>query len=194
MLQVVNNQFTSTNTIPITQFISIADGTNGVITGNSFYRFTNTVSAYIAAPASWTSGVVVIANNFFDKSTVDGSNQNLISNLPLAWVYHHNLNTPPTVTVRSIGSGPYTVDVIDEVLLVNTGMGAITIVLPSTTLIPLGRTLTVKDVSGTFDTFPLTLQRGSSGETIEGIAADYVYQNPYGSLSLVAVSGGWVIV
>jgi hypothetical protein len=193
VLQVVNNQFVSTNTIPITQFMSITDGTNGVITGNSFYRFTNTVQAYIAAPASWSNGVVVISDNFFDQPTVDGSNQNLISNLPLAWYYRDNLNTPPTVKVRQITSGPYTVNVIDEVIMVNIPSAPITIILPQTTLVPLGRIITIKDISGSFDTYPVTLQR-ASGETIEGIGADYLYQIPFGSVTLVAISGGWIII
>ncbi len=192
-LQVVNNQFLSTNTIPITQFMSIADGTNGVISGNIFYRFTNTVQAYIAAPASWTGGIVTITDNFFDQSTVDGSNQNLVSNLPLAWNYYANLNSPPTLKVRTVTSGPYTVNVIDNVILVSS-MLPITIVLPSVGLIPLGRTLTIKDMAGSFDTAPLTIQRGSVAETIEGLVADLVYQVPYGSITLVATSTGWVII
>lgn len=175
--------------------LSVLDGSNGIIANNFFFRGGLSLSSgYILAPVTYTSGSVAVVDNFFDSTTADGSSQNLVKNLPLQWVYKNNINTPPTMLVRQITSGPYTVAAIDNVITVNSPGASITINLPQISLVPLGRTLTIKDLTGNFDNFPVTLHRAVVTETIENLTSDYVYQNPYGSLTLVAVSGGWIII
>lgn len=178
-----------------TSLLKVLDASNGVITNNSFFRGTLALtSGYIAAPSPYTSGLVEVSTNFFDSTTADGSTQNLVSNLPLPWIYRNNLNTPPTVTLRTVTSGPYTVVANDHVIVVNSSVSSITVNLPQLSLIPLGRTIVIKDGNGTFDSFPLTLHRAVNTETIEGLASDYIYQIPFGSVTLVALSTGWAII
>lgn len=186
-IDIRGNKFTLSNTGAFTTFLSIADATNGVIAENHFFRSTNVASSYIAAPAVLTSGVVVITNNYFDSTTIDGSNQNLVSNLPLTWIYRNNLNTPATLNARRLTtSGTYTVAVEDNVIALNVS-GPITINLPSIALSPPGRTITIKDANGTCDVNTITLHAGSTNDSIENIYADYVYNNPYGAITLVAI-------
>jgi hypothetical protein len=271
--RIVNNKFLlSASASAPSSFIAVSDTVNGAIIGNHFFRTLGAgggtlTNGYILAPASYTSGTVAVEDNFFDSTTIDGSNQNLVINLPLPWNYKNNLNTPPTLNVRTVSSTPYTVVAIDNVLveaesaggattiasssngqslpqaiinvasttgfpssgnlLVTTSAGlqivtytatsggnqftgctggtgvmstgnavtsAAVINLPQVTLVPPGRTLTIKDGTGNFDTTPLVLHRALITETVEGLTADYVYNNPYGSLTLVAVTGGWIII
>lgn len=255
-----------------TSFIAITDQNNGTIVGNHFFRTPGAgggtlTNGYIFGPSSYTAGTVAIEANFFDSSTIDGSNQNLVVNLPLPWLYRNNLNTPPTLTVRSVSTTPYSVVAVDSVLVESPAVGGATTIavasngqslpqatinvasttgfptsgtllvttstglqivqytnvsggnqftgctggtgtmttsnavtsttvvnLPQVTLIPAGRTLTIKDGTGNFDTNPLTLHRAVNTESIEGLVADYVYNSPYGSVTLVAVTGGWLII
>ena len=181
------NKFVSANTGAITQLLTISDATNGIIEENYFFRSSNILTAYIAAPAILTSGVVAITNNFFDSSTVDGSNQNLVSNLPLTWVYKGNLNTPATFNARRItSSGTYNVVVEDNIIALHV-TGALTINLPSIILSPPGRTITIKDATGNCDVNTITLHAGNVNDAIENVYADYIYNNPYGSITLVAI-------
>ena len=191
---VKGNTFLSNNTGAITQFLSISDGSNGVITANNFFRGSNVVTAYILAPAILNSGVVSIVDNFFDSSTIDGSNQNLVKNLPLSWVYKDNLNQPSTLNnIAATGLVPYNVTVYDNVISLVPSAPMI-VNLPAISLSPPGRTLTIKDVNGVFDTNQVTLHRAVNTETIEGIAADYVMLIPYGSITILAGSTGWTII
>ncbi len=194
---VTQNQFTSTNTFAISQFLNVADGSNGLISNNFFFRFTNVLTGYIIAPASYTSGTVSVVDNFFDSSTIDGSNQNLVKNLPAQWRYKNNLNTPATIYTNKTATGngliPYTVTLDDDVILL-TPQAAMAVNLPQISLSPPGRRITIKDVTGVFDTNPVTLHRAVNTETIEGLAADYIYQIPFGSITLVAGTNGWVII
>jgi len=193
-IDLIANHFLSTTSIPISYFLNIADGTNGIISDNLFFRLNNVISAYIVGPASLTSGVVTITNNFFDSSTIDGTNQNLISNLPLTWIYANNLNTPHRLNVRRItAGGTYNVAITDHVLALE-HTSAITINLPTISASPAGRTLIIKDVLGRADSFPITLHRAVSTENIENIVADYVTKNPYGSITIVINSTGWTIL
>jgi hypothetical protein len=182
---------------PPTTFLNIADGSSGVIGHNYFYRGAAVLTnGYINGPASYTNGAVAIDNNFFDSTTCDGTSQILVKNLPIAWHYTNNLNTPPTRPFRIIaGPTAYTVVAIDDIILVNSAANnAITISLPATSTVPPGRVLTIKDISGNFDTSTLTLQRGIATDSIENQVADFTYQIPYGSLTLLAITGGWVII
>ena len=177
------------------ELVQVLAGANGIITGNSFFRgSTALTTGYILAPAS---GFVTVTNNFFDNPTIDGTNQNLIKNLPATWIYQNNLNTPTTIPTNTTATGnaitPYNVQVTDDIILL-TPQAAMTVNLPQISLSPPGRTFTIKDVTGVFDTKPVTLHRAVITETIEGIAADYVFNMPYGSLTLVATATGWTIV
>jgi hypothetical protein len=192
----VNNNFIipSSAASPNSMLI-IPDASNGTIIGNHFYRNGNTLTnGFINGPLSYSSGVVAIEDNFFDSSTIDGSNQNLVQHLPLPWLLGNNLNAPPTFRTRLITSGPYTITAIDHVIVTSSLTAPLTINLPQLSLIPLGRIIIIKDGSGNFDSFPLTLHRALASELIENIQSDYTYQIPYGSLTLVAVPNGWIII
>jgi len=192
----VNNKVvTGGGSVAPTSLLKVLDSSNGTINNNYLFRGSLSLSSgYIAAPSPYTAGLVEVANNFFDSTTSDGSSQNLVSNLPLPWVYRNNLNTPPTVILRTVTSGPYAVVANDHVIVVNASTVSITINLPQVSSIPLGRVLVIKDGNGNFDSFPLILHRGAVGETIENMTADYTYGIPYGSLNLVATSTGWIII
>lgn len=184
---IVGNQFFSTVSTPISQFLTIQDGSNGTVTGNFFFRNNNVITAYIVGPALYTSGLVNITDNFFDNSTIDGTNQNLVSNLPLQWIYRDNLNAPATLNARRISSsGTYTVSVEDNIIALHL-TGPITINLPSIALSPPGRTITIKDATGNCDVNTITLHADNTSDAIENIYADYIYNNPYGSIKLVAI-------
>lgn len=267
--KMLNNKFLlSSSASPPSSFIAISDTVSGTIIGNHFFRTLGVgggvlSNGYIFGPASYTSGNVAIEDNFFDSSTTDGTNQNLVVNLPLPWIYKDNLNTPPTLIVRSVTTPPYSVVAIDNVIMISTSTGlttaittgtslpngtinvastagfpssgailvtsstgvqavvytsttgtsftgctggtgtvsvgatvvsAINVNLPQITQIPLGRVMTIKDVAGNFDTYPLVLHRGTTSELIEGIQNDYIYQSPYGAITIVAVTNGWIII
>lgn len=188
IFNVIDNKFYAESTAALTtQFISVADTSNGTIAQNIFHKNTNSLAAYILAPATYTSGVVNVTDNFFDSSTVNGTDQNLVKNLPLTWVYKDNSNTPATVNVRRITtSGTYNVTVEDHVIAVNLS-GSLTINLPDISLSPPGRTLIIKDANGKADSFNITLHRSNVvTEAIENLYQDYVYKVPYGSITLVA--------
>lgn len=193
IVTVTNNQFLLSTTVTTTQMLSVLDGTSGVIDGNLFTRGANVLSAYIAAPVSWTSGQVSITNNFFDNTTFDGTSQKLVSNLPLAWIYANNLNTPPTLNVRKLTTGPYTVVASDHVFILEQS-SAITINLPSVVNSPPGRTLIIKDVLGRADFYSITLHRFVNTETIENLASDFTIKNPYSSIVLVLNTNGWIML
>lgn len=180
--------------------VSVSAGAHGVIANNGFVRgavslpIVMGVGGYITAGAT---SIVAVVNNFFDSTTCDGTNQNLIGNLLPAWIYQDNLNTPVTTPTNTTASGngilPYTVQVTDNVILL-TPQAAMNVNLPQISLSPPGRTITIKDVTGTFDTKNVTLHRAVNTETIENIAADYVMSIAYVSLTLVSNGTGWVIV
>jgi hypothetical protein len=184
-----NRFFLNTITNPPTSLLTISDTSNGIVMDNFFYRKANTLTnGYILAPATYTSGLVNISSNFFDNSTNDGSDQNLVKNLPsLKWIYKNNINTPITVNARRITtSGTYTIAVEDNILAVNVTAPLI-INLPSIALCPPGRTITIKDANGTCDTNTITIHPFSGSDAIENLYTDYVYNNPYGSITLVAI-------
>jgi len=187
-IYVRGNKFTLSNVGAIAQILSIADGSYGVITGNYFFRSMNVfTSGYITAPVVLTGGVVSITDNYFDSSTIDGSDQNLVAHLPLTWVYKNNLRTPATVNARRLdGYGTYDVVVEDNVIAFQL-TGPVTVNLPSIALSPPGRTITIKDANGTADEFALTLHPFSGDDAIENVYGDYVYNSPYGSITLVAI-------
>lgn len=174
--------------------LSISDGTNGSINNNFFVRGSNTITSYILAPAIYTNGIVSIIENYFDSSTIDGSDQNLVKNLPSTWIYNNNLNTPPTVGVHVLNLlTTYTVNVNDHIILLYIN-APITINLPSIVLSPPGRILIIKDASGTANVNTITLHRANITEKIENFTADFTYNVPFGSLTLVTNNGGWFIV
>ena len=205
---ITGNSFTmnSGSTLP-PSFISVPDNVSGSIINNQFYRGPVAMTTgYITGPVSYTAGVVVVANNFFDSTTIDGSNQNLIGNLPLPWLYTSNLNTPPTLPVRQVTASSYTVITSDYVLEIVISSSNVVINLPSAVLEPPGRVLVIKDVRGLLDpsTHHITLHRGSLTDVIENQTSDLIYYNPFGSLRLICVGNtlggvatagaGWAII
>jgi hypothetical protein len=117
--------------------------------------------------------------------------------MPLSWRYKNNLNTPATIPTNTTATGngilPYTVAVDDDVILL-TPQTAMTVNLPQLSLSPPGRRITIKDVTGVFDTIPVTLHRAVNTEKIEGLAVDYIMQIAFSSITLVAGTNGWSIV
>lgn len=188
----VDNQFIALGASLTNSFITITDGSNGVISRNSLFRNSNNnMGSYILAPATYTSGVVSIVDNFFDSTTFNGTDQNLVKNLPLKWVYKNNLNTPFTTNVRRFtGSGTYNIALEDVVVEINL-TGTMTINLPSIALSPPGRVITIKDANGNCsDTVKIIIHpfgpTGSPSDAIENLYADYVHISPYGSITLAA--------
>jgi hypothetical protein len=160
-----------------------------------FFRSGTTLTnGYILAPST---GTVDVISNFFDSSTYNGTDQNLVKSMPATWRYKNNLNTPATIPTNKTATGngllPYTVTLDDDVILL-TPQAAMVVNLPQISLSPPGRRITIKDVTGVFDTSPVTLHRAVNTETIEGLTADYVYQIPFGCITLVAGTNGWSII
>jgi hypothetical protein len=62
---------------------------NAVVTGNKIYRGNHNISSYINANGT---GIHSVTDNFFDSSTVDGSNQAVIINMSNAGTYIRNKN------------------------------------------------------------------------------------------------------
>jgi len=187
---------TSATSAP-SSIISVVNGTNGIINSNFFFRSGTTLtSGYITALAPAT-GTVSVLSNFFDSSTYNGTDQNLVNGMPPSWRYQNNLSTPATMPTNTTATGngllPYTVTVDDDVILL-TPAAAMVVNLPQISLSPLGRRITIKDVTGVFDTNPVTLHRAVNTEKIEGLTVDYIMQAPFSSITLVAGTNGWVIV
>jgi len=178
---------------PPSSIISVSNGSNGNIIDNFFFRSGTTLTnGYILAPAT---GTVTVVGNFFDSTTYNGTDLNLVKSLPLTWIYQNNLNTPTTRNLRRItGGSSYTVVPVDHILSFDLTTGPMTVSLPSVSLGPPGRILVIKDATGNADIRPITLARANVSETIEGLASDYVYNIPFGSITLIADSGGWVII
>lgn len=195
--RLLNNRFVlSTTSFPPTSFVSVSSNVNGDIIGNQFFRGAGILTnGYILAAA--TPGSVNVVDNFFDSSTYNGTDQNLVKGLPLSWRYRNNVNTPATQPTNTTATGngltPYTVTINDDIILL-TPSAAMSVNLPQISLSPPGRRITIKDVTGVFDANPVTLHRAVNTETIEGLTSDYVYQIPFGSITLVAGTNGWSII
>lgn len=87
---------------------------------------------------------------------------------------------------------PYAVIPEDQVLLVDTTLGAVEVLLEATSGVA-GRVLTIKDTAGNVSpTKTLTLTPDGS-ETIDGVGAR-ILTTAFASLQVVAVPGGWVII
>ena len=167
------------------QFLIVADGSRGLISQNHFIRDSNILISYILGPISWTNGIVSIINNYFDSDTYDGINQNLIKYLPSAWIYQNSKNNSVNVYRTSPGSS-YIVKAEDNVLAFNL-TAPITITLPIIANSIPGRTVTIKDANGKADLYPITIHSASTTtDAIENVYGDYIYKNPYGSITLVA--------
>lgn len=184
---ITGNLFYASNGISnLDSFITFFDGTSSLITNNRFIRGNNNLlSGYINVPVSWTSGIGEVSDNYFDSPTYNGSSQVLVANMPEGWIYRNNLNTPPTLTTKYIYND-YTVLPTDHVLMVVPNI-PITITLPSLVNCPVGRTLIIKDASGSSGTNAITLKHFSN-DLIENYNGDYVLQVPLASVTLVR---GW---
>jgi hypothetical protein len=168
-------------------FATISDGSNGLFSRNALSRNSNgSMGSYILGPASYSTGIVSITDNAFDFPTFNGTDQNLVKNLPLQWIYKNNLNTPATANVRRITTfGTYNVALEDDIIELNL-TGAIVVNLPNIALSPPGRRITIKDANGTCDTNPITIRATTSlTDAIENLYTDYVFTIPYGSVTLV---------
>ena len=191
-INVVNNQFTTSGSGFSPAFLVINDGYSGIISNNFFFRNIITLGAYIVGPATYTSGAVAITNNFFDSSTVNGTNQNLVSNVPSQWIYTNNLNTTSVSPVNIIPSGTsYTVALSDNVILINSFI-AFSVFLPNLINAQLGRTLTIKDATGSASTNNITIHAFGS-DFIDG-SSSYVINTNFGAATLISTTAGWYIL
>jgi hypothetical protein len=100
------------------------------------------------------------------------------------------LNSP---TRETVSSGPLDLELADswKVFLIDTTSGAITVNLPAPTD---GIYFVFKDTAGLFGTNKVSLVRDDSADTIEGVAADYDLESPYGCWGLIADGSGWHFV
>lgn len=99
----------------------------------------------------------------------------------------HQINGGIQRTTRTITAN-LTVDTTttDDIILCNNS-GAISITLPTPTN---GRVLVVKDINGNASTNNISIVRHGS-ENIEGLAATYVFQTNYGSLTIGCDGTNW---
>jgi hypothetical protein len=93
--------------------------------------------------------------------------------------------------VQAYASAESAVPVDNEVFEVDTTGGVSSIALPPLAHPHLGRRIYIKDIGGMLSTNPLTLLRNGGIGTIEGVAANFVYDADYGSLTLWASATGW---
>jgi len=95
---------------------------------------------------------------------------------------------------KAVTSTPYTVDTSskDYVVLIDTSAiaASVTINLPTGVT---GRVITFKDVGGAANTYNITLTR-VGGESIEGVAANYVMDADYQGVTLACYGSDWFIV
>lgn len=86
---------------------------------------------------------------------------------------------------------PYTLLSTDEVILVDTSLGSVTIGLPALAGIPDGRVLLIKDSSGTSSINTIAVDPNGS-ETIEGNTAPLILSTDYTVLRLTKAPSDWV--
>lgn len=193
---IVDNRFViGAFSTPPTSILQVLSGINGNISDNMFFRNGVTLTnGYIEGPGGG-SGAVAVVGNFFDSTTIDGTDNNLIKNSVLTWKIANNTNTPVTTTLRRItGGSTYTVVAIDHILTFDLTSSAMQVFLPSIAITPPGRIIVIKDATGNADIRPITLVRGAIADTIEGLVTNYIYNIPFGSITLMADVGGWIIV
>lgn len=185
---ITGNFFYTPNGITnLSAFIDFFDGTNAVISNNRFVRGTsNLTTGYINASA-WTNGLVEITDNYFDSQTYNGVSQKLVNALPENWIFKNNINASSIVNNHRVTSASYTVNAIDEIVLVDAFV-ATTITLPALVNVQTGKTITIKDVGGSSDVYPILIKRPADGanDLIEGLNSDYTINVPYGSITLIA--------
>lgn len=98
-------------------------------------------------------------------------------------------NLAPVGTTVTVGMSPYTPLPTDELLLVNTSAGPITIQMPlSATRI---RDLEVKDATGNAVANPISVLR-AGGETIDGLTT-YPIDSTYASAKFGPKTGGYFV-
>lgn len=136
---------------------------------------------------STITGFPSITNNTF--LSVDGF-LDVNGILVLLPILINSGNSPYTIT----GVAPATASIV---FLVNTNT-ACTIVLPPTTNASPGMVIIIKDYIGKAATNNITIQLGQVGDSIEGIASNYIFQTNGGSITLIncdnITSQNWAVI
>lgn len=178
-LSVSGNPITTAGTLAVTlsgTALPIANGGTGS-TSQNFVDLTTAQS--IAGSKSFSAGTNV-ATAMTSTLTVGNA----------ASTATHVINGGLRVTTRTITSS-FTIDTTTtdfEIFCNNSA--AINITLPTPTN---GRLITIKDFIGTAQTNPITIVRHAS-ELIEGLAASYVFQTNWGSITLTSNGTNWLFV
>lgn len=97
--------------------------------------------------------------------------------------------TTAALVITTPGAYPYTVLVTDDVVLVDTA-SARTINLPNPATYT--KRLTIKDAIGSAGTNAITIARFGS-ETIDGVAASYVFRAGWGSITFISNLTNWFV-
>lgn len=95
------------------------------VTRNIINRATQHLTNYIFLPASNGSHKGIVTDNEFDSTTVDGSSEATINNIPNNWIVTRNLNQTMTALLN-IGQGSFSLcrNTLATIPLVVTGGGA----------------------------------------------------------------------
>lgn len=163
------------------QFPSASTGVFNVIAGETFTNASNLTYATVnATPA----GSVTSAEAFRVATT--GTTLGPQSGSTAI----HSINGGLNRTTKTITAN-YTVDTTttDDIIYCNAA-GAVSVTLPAPAL---GRSLTIKDISGNATTNNITIARHAA-ENIEGVAASYLIQVSYGTVILGADGTNWWII
>jgi len=112
---IINNTFKGIGESASPVYAISVGGLNNVITDNKIYRASKKISAYVrfnnyvSNPSDLTlNSYGNITNNYFDKTTVDDSvNENLSNNLPDRWTYERNKNQTSFITIPLTNGGLY---------------------------------------------------------------------------------------
>jgi hypothetical protein len=189
---------------------------NNVIAGNTTLSKFNTAGVLLNSSAglvSSSAGPLAVANggtgsatqNYVDLTTVQSvaGAKTFTSNTLIAQgtssvatigisgtTSIQILNGGLSYTTRTI-TGNLTVDTTqtDHIIFCNQS-GAITVTLPAPTN---GRMLYIKDISGTAQTNNITIARHAS-ESIEGIAASFIFKTNWGCILLTSDGTNWFII
>ena len=142
------------------------------------------------ASGSFPGGVSTTTQTFAGSKTLGANVSDAITIGAASSTALHTINGGMQRTTRTITSN-LTVDTTttDYIILCNQS-GAITITLPPPTN---GRILIIKDISGTGHTNNITIARNAS-ENIEGVAASFVYQVDWGSLTITSDGTNWFFI
>lgn len=147
-----------------------------------------------AGVPEWNTSAIYYIGSFASDGTgdifVSIANDNTGNALTDTTKWRSAFNAQPTA-INPATQSPYSVTTADKnkVFLVTTANGAMTFTLPAASV---GMTFTVKDISGSTDLYPITIDPNGS-DTVEFLNANFLCDAPYGVWTFIGVSGGWIL-